>query len=352
MADEQYRWLDGDAAERLLRGEPLDTVDGTAREQAARLAETLASLAVTPSATSAELSGEAAALAAFRAARSEAAPAREALAGPGSAYAAHHGSDAGLVRLGRPAANGPRTGANTGRNRWGRPLRFGLAAAVAAGTIGGVAFAAGTGVLPTPFQREPGPAASVTADTSSQEPLRTPTPGATASGGPTAPTTPGSTSEESTPGGPARDEAGAGATSTPLPGDPTGDHPGGRAQNGWSALRSSCEDMVVGRVLGDARLRDLRDAAGGDARVKTFCKVVLGGGDGTNDGRDGGDGKGSGHDGGGAGGHGGGGGLGGTRGGNGGGGKPPAWPGGLGGIVHPTGSVAAPVSALATPNPR
>ncbi len=34
MADEQYGWLDRDAAERLLRGEPLRTVDDEARAQA------------------------------------------------------------------------------------------------------------------------------------------------------------------------------------------------------------------------------------------------------------------------------------------------------------------------------
>ncbi|MYR62806.1 extensin, partial [Streptomyces sp. SID625] len=70
MADEQYRWLDSDSAERLLRGEPLDTVDVTVRDQAERLARALDALAaesvVHPAQAPAELPGEAAALAAFR----------------------------------------------------------------------------------------------------------------------------------------------------------------------------------------------------------------------------------------------------------------------------------------------
>lgn len=72
MADEQYRWLDRDTAERLLRGELLDTVDATARDRAERLAEALETLSAelaVPAPDGAELPGEAAALAAFRKAR-------------------------------------------------------------------------------------------------------------------------------------------------------------------------------------------------------------------------------------------------------------------------------------------
>ncbi|MGW1926273.1 hypothetical protein ACWCQ0_45180 [Streptomyces massasporeus] len=47
------------------------------------------------------------------------------------------------------------------RPRWGRSLRYGIAAAVAAVTVGGVAVAAGTGVLP--MVGGPAPASSVTA---------------------------------------------------------------------------------------------------------------------------------------------------------------------------------------------
>lgn len=41
MADERYQWLDQEAAERLLRGEPVDLADDLARSRAERLAEAL-----------------------------------------------------------------------------------------------------------------------------------------------------------------------------------------------------------------------------------------------------------------------------------------------------------------------
>ena len=41
MADERYEWLDKDAAERLLRGEPVEAADEHARTQAARLSRAL-----------------------------------------------------------------------------------------------------------------------------------------------------------------------------------------------------------------------------------------------------------------------------------------------------------------------
>ncbi|MEZ7007067.1 hypothetical protein, partial [Streptomyces sp. AD55] len=60
--------------------------------------------------------------------------------------------DAGLVRLGTPAGRAR-------GSRWGRSVRFGLAAALSAGMVGGVA--AGTGLLPTPFDGPtPDPAAT------------------------------------------------------------------------------------------------------------------------------------------------------------------------------------------------
>ncbi|MER5601995.1 hypothetical protein ABT085_33535, partial [Streptomyces sp. NPDC002265] len=72
MADEQYRWLDRETAERLLRGEPpAPAVDATARDRAGQLAEALGALSTAAAApNSTELPGEAAAVAAFRAARS------------------------------------------------------------------------------------------------------------------------------------------------------------------------------------------------------------------------------------------------------------------------------------------
>ncbi|MGW6396960.1 hypothetical protein [Streptomyces sp. NPDC055134] len=196
MADEHNKWLDRDAAERLLRGEPLEAVDAATRARAARLAETLDALAVTR-VDRGELPGEAAALAAFRKARESgaeepgAAPLKARHARPRGALApvssllvpvgdendananagigGHAGSDVGSVRLARPDARPV---------RWGRPVRFGMAAALAGCMIGGVAVAAGTGVLPSPFggRGEPGPAASVSAAASPEQPLASPSP--------------------------------------------------------------------------------------------------------------------------------------------------------------------------------
>ncbi|MEU6416107.1 extensin [Streptomyces spiralis] len=308
MADEQYHWLDPDTAERLLRGEPLDTVDETVRDQAERLAAALYALAAEPqaepsSADDAELPGEAAALAAFRKARAEQA-------------------DAGAVRIDRvdahahtPAGSGRvrRTG-HAGRNRqagrrsWGRPLRLAVSAALAAGAVGGVA-AATTGVLPTPFGGgAPTPAASVsdraTHDSSpaSSSPDGSPggVPGAAQGGGPGASTPGGS------PAGPSGADAGnTGRDGDSSPGTGATAGPGGGqgADSGsrWSRLASACRDLRDGKSLDADRKHVLEGAAGGSSHVWTYCKGVLetadgrgsaqGGGSGQDD-NDGGDGKG------------------------------------------------------------
>ena len=263
MADEQDRWLDRDAAERLLRGEPPAVTDADSRARAERLAEALAALAATPSPTSEELPGEEAAVAAFRAARHDHATALH----PGFAA---QSADAGLVRLGRPRADGRRA------RRW-RTVRFGLAATVAAGMIGGVAVAAGTGVLRTPFRDDPAPAASVSPALTSPLPSATPSPGTPGTGSLSS-TRPGAASGAPGQDSSARDEAGAGSTATGRPGD-TGDRAWGRDADRWTEMRSSCRDMARGKVLGPERLRDLADAAGGGGRVQAYCKGVLGGGD-------------------------------------------------------------------------
>ncbi|MEV6199267.1 hypothetical protein AB0M64_04765 [Streptomyces sp. NPDC051771] len=119
MADERYQWLDPDAAERLLRGEPVDPAEPAARTGAAALAEALDTVRVPAApAPGVPLAGEEAALAAFRTATTARTAAAARAAAPGAA------------------------------RRWGRSLRYGLAAALAAVTVGGVAVAAGTGVLP------------------------------------------------------------------------------------------------------------------------------------------------------------------------------------------------------------
>jgi hypothetical protein len=267
MADEQYRWLDRDAAERLLRGEPLEAVDADTRDQADRLAEALGALAVEPPPISAELPGEAAALAAFRKVRTGKNGEAAQLGRRARMHSAANSSDAGLVRLGRPDPAGRRA-------RWGRPARFGIAAALAAGMIGSVAVAAGTGVLPTPFSNErPGPAASVTAAVTPERPLVSPSAGATRGGGSQAPTPDGSTSGPAD-GASSNKAAGGGAASGQPGSDETGNS--GHTSAWWSRTRSSCRDVLDGKYLDAGRRKVLEGAAGGGARVRTYCTGVLG----------------------------------------------------------------------------
>ncbi|MEV5345471.1 hypothetical protein AB0L24_07360, partial [Streptomyces achromogenes] len=80
MADEQDKWLDRGTAERLLRGEPLEAVDPSARDQAERLARALGALSAEAAPATGELPGEQAALAAFRKAREAAGAERTAAA--------------------------------------------------------------------------------------------------------------------------------------------------------------------------------------------------------------------------------------------------------------------------------
>ncbi|MGW7262421.1 extensin [Streptomyces sp. NPDC054842] len=268
MADEHDRWLDRDAAERLLRGEPLETVDADTREQADRLAGALRALASAPPLSSAELPGEAAALAAFRAARAGADDEAALLARESRRRTA----DAGLVRLGRVASGGRRSSR-------GRPVRLGLAAALAAGMIGGVAMAAQTGVLPTPFgEHEPAPAASVSAGATPRQPLLSPSPGATGGRGPDAPS-PGASTRGASPGGSRHDEArgGGDASGQPEPGE---NGTSGRSDNRKNGLLASCRDLRQGKQLSPDRRRVLEGAAQGSGRVKQYCDGVLGDADG------------------------------------------------------------------------
>ncbi|MGW4871417.1 hypothetical protein [Streptomyces chartreusis] len=277
MADEQYRWLDRETAERLLRGESLEAVDAADRDQAERLAKTLEALTAEPPLTSAELPGEAAALAAFRAAR-EGRDGTSATVGDGPGKTAPEAADVGLVRLGSPVRA-------VRRPRWARPVRLGLAAALAVGMVGGIGVAAGTGVLPTPFDRdEPArPAATVSAPVPTENPLISPSPRTgdeeepTPDGGSEPPSASGSPEDTVEPGGQA-----------------AGDHDSasqdGKKKPGgwWKAVTSYCRDVRDGRPLPVDRRRTLEGAAGSSARVWKYCKSVLAGaGESTRSQRDG-----------------------------------------------------------------
>ncbi|OEJ33406.1 hypothetical protein [Streptomyces subrutilus] len=177
MADERDRWLDEAAADRLLRGEPVEPVgpaaDPRARREAARLRAALDSL-TPPAPTAGELPGEDAAVAAFRAAHSAGAPATavpaspvSAAAGPSSAERCAATAAAGPARSGEPlVALGHAAGLHVPGPRRSRAVRFGLAAALASVAVGGLAAAAAAGLLDRPVRDTagPGPAVSVSAD--------------------------------------------------------------------------------------------------------------------------------------------------------------------------------------------
>ncbi|WP_333772085.1 hypothetical protein [Streptomyces sp. IBSBF 3136] len=306
MADEQYEWLTGDMAERLLRGESLEAVDVAAPDQARKLAEALGALAAEAAPATGELPGEQGALAAFRKVREEAEAERAAAAfgaggtGGGSGTGARD-ADAGLVRIGRPA----RSGSRCRRPRWARPVRFALAAAVAAGTLGGVAVAAGGGVLPNPFRDErPGPVTSVSTAQSSGRPTATSSPRPPLN---IAPGTPDGSAAPSLGGSPSGSAAGpgrdAGAQVTPGSGDPSP-----TSGTWWRDAAAACRDLRDGKELGTDRRRVLENLAGGPVRVTRYCRAVLaerngsagagkgqGGGSGKGDGNGKGDGKGGGN---------------------------------------------------------
>ncbi|GAB1337422.1 hypothetical protein ACE1SV_40120 [Streptomyces sp. E-15] len=274
MADEQDKWLNRETAERLLRGEPLQAVDAAARDQAERLSKALGALSAQAAPASGELPGEQAALAAFRKAREAAEAERPAAA---HAFAAGRapapGADAGLVRIGAPV----RTGIPVRRPRWARPARLALAAAVAVGTLGGVAVAAGSGVLPTPFDDEPArPGASVSADATPGQPLVPPS-------APVAPDT--GTATDAGTGTPGRRTDGHSGTGSHEAAGKDGDTgrgappgsgvPSAPYGTGRLGAAAACRALRDGKDLDAGRERVLERLAGGSDRVTRYCAVLL-----------------------------------------------------------------------------
>lgn len=280
MADESYRWLDLDTAERLLRGESLEAVDEATRDQAERLAGTLAALTAKPAPTSTELPGEEAALAAFRKVRADRADDWVSPPARGRLRVAGDLADAGLVRIGAP---GPKAAPQRRR----RPAHLALAAVLAAGVVGGAAAVAGTGVLAPSGHDEPEPGASVTADPSPNHPLLSPTPRAPQ----VVPSPGGSPSGDARSRDTARGDTGAarGSASEGL---------GGRFGGDWRGAVSACRDLRDGKELNPTRRHSLEGAAGGSPRVWKYCEGVLseGGAKSGSDGRKGGRGEGGDND--------------------------------------------------------
>ncbi|MFF9660906.1 hypothetical protein ACH4UX_32460 [Streptomyces althioticus] len=281
MADERYRWLDAEAAERLLSGEPPRAADPPAGDQAEQLAGVLRALSAPPPTAEDELPGEAAALAAFRTSRDE--RTGQADSAPHTGHGTGTGdSDVGLIRL-----HAPRTGRNgtPGGARGSRPARLVLAAALVAGMVGGTAVLAGTGLLRTPFDdSRSGPAGAATA-THPQRPLISP---------PAQGVTPDDRHEDDLADG-GRDGAQGGEDPGHTPGaPPPGD---GKAAHGarWKLVVSACRSWHQGRPVNGERRRALHEAAGGASRVAAYCRgVTAKEGAGTKDGTAGKDDKGAG----------------------------------------------------------
>ncbi|MGW5774681.1 hypothetical protein [Streptomyces sp. NPDC003863] len=286
MADERYQWLDQEAAERLLRGEPVEAVDDRARAEAQRLAEALgtARFPALPPAARTELPGEAAALAAFRKATAE--RAASAASAPVSASASAgraDGAELGRIRLAPVTAPA---------RRWGRSVRYGLAAAVAAVTVGGVAVAAGTGVLPLVG---PAPASSVTAGETT-DPLVSKDPGIRQDPE-TPPTRPGD--GDATPGSSPSADSGSTAptprvpdgrgTATAGPGTPTPGRTSGGGATGSTTTREkalqACREYRTGKLDAAGRQKLQNTLRGGDT-LRGYCDRILSG-DSANSGGDG-----------------------------------------------------------------
>ncbi|KES06753.1 hypothetical protein BU52_13285 [Streptomyces toyocaensis] len=265
MADEQDRWLDRATAERLLNGEPPEAADPAVRDQAERLTGTLRALSGPPPPADGELPGEAAALAAFRAWREE----RRARTGADRDTAHQAGAkapDLGPVRIG--ASRDDRSGTADGPRRR-RPLRLGLAAALAAGLVGGAAVLAGAGVLPVPSdETRSGPAASAAAT----HPGR-PVPSSPPEDGGATPKGAHSESAE----GRGQDGADTRGGDTDAPGKrrPDAVDPTARPGRGGKLIASACRAWRDGKQLNGERKRLLEDAAGGPSRVGGYCAQAL-----------------------------------------------------------------------------
>ncbi|MET9854576.1 hypothetical protein ABZY57_16715 [Streptomyces sp. NPDC006450] len=303
MADERDRWLDRAAADRLLRGEPAAPgADPRARARAERLRAALEALAEPPPAAAGgqpgELRGEADAVAAFRA-RGSVLQADLQTRAPDTAL---FGSADTVVELGPPA------GPAGHRSRRGRPVRFTLAAAVASVAVGGLAAAAGTGLLDRDTRDTAGrvPAVSVSAGTSSGSsaadghatpfaPLRTiePGDGESPSGSPSPGGTPGTdgrtttgpdgvtgavggtggepSASGSTGGRDGRDRSLQGGTDGATTGTGEGSD---RDRGSRTGAEELCRDYRSGKIDEAGRERLVR-LAKGLLRVPRYCQMVL-----------------------------------------------------------------------------
>lgn len=178
---------------------------------------------------------------------------------------------AGAVRRGRPTGLGARIGS-------GRPAKALAGGLVAVFAVGGVAFAAGTGALPTPFRG--GVHARALPATGGGDPGKA----ASGSGVPRGPSTdargratPGSGGAGSSPG--ATGVPTATATPDPSVSQPPATPSEPSANRQQQVLRALCRSYVEavrqGRDMDEKPLSRLQRRAGGQQRVAAFCRRVL-----------------------------------------------------------------------------
>ncbi|MGW6746030.1 hypothetical protein ACWGDX_35735 [Streptomyces sp. NPDC055025] len=297
MADERDAWLDKDVAERLLRGEPVEALDEDVLARTERLAEALRNMAAVTYANDAELPGEAAALAAFRRAGTagESATGTTAVgAGAGAGLGLGSGLGAGLgsgLGVGESLLGAVRLApapGDIGAPRLGRPVRRGLAVAVAGCALGGIAVAASAGVMPPLFagEQDPVPANSVSSVTSPGPRLSGPSDGGRDTAGPSE--TPGPDGEKGLTPHPSSEEGSGGAHARD--GDSGRDEDGGAlAGSGLSASAQGHRAGMLyretldacrahrGGTIDEERRRALKSAADGHGGAKRFCDRLLDG---------------------------------------------------------------------------
>ncbi|MFD4700092.1 hypothetical protein [Streptomyces niveus] len=263
MAHERETWLDHGVAELLLRGRPVGTTGEHAQAQADRLARALEEAVPVAYADSAELPGEAAALAAFRQSVGT-------TAGPAGARS-WDADDAGIgtVRL-APERRGIRLPSV------GRPLRLGMAAAMAGCALSGVAAGAGFLYAPSAGESPPRPSNSIS-DALTPAPLVSESPSGSLNTPPLS-SDPGAGTDSDSPG----------ASSDAMTGDPV--DKGRKSQgtgNGWkkgggekwyAKLVQACQEYRNGSISAGKR-KLLEDAAKGPQSVNRLCNQLLSGDD-------------------------------------------------------------------------
>lgn len=298
MAHERETWLDHGIAELLLRGDPVETTDEHAQAQADRLARALEEAVRVAYADSAELPGEAAALAAFR--QSVGTAGRTGARSWDTCADSRTDDDGiGTVRL-APERRGIRLPS------FGRPLRLGLAAAMAGCALSGVAAGAGFLYAPSAGEGPPRPSDSIS-DALTPEPLVSESPSSSLNPPPLSSDPAGGTDSDAP--GASSDAMTGGAADKDKKSQATGDSwKNGAGQKWYAKLVQACQEYRDGTITAEKR-KLLEDAAKGPQGVSRLCKQVLSG-DGRHDGA-------AGTGGGGHGGSGNGGGSGGSSGGGG-----------------------------------